>query len=346
MAHSQLRLILFVAISALIFSIPTLAQGDGSVDPLAFFDKEKRWYRGNSESWFNFFDIPESDVRKSLEHWERIRHDLENLGSTKSGSFGRGGATHGTIVLWSERSGFVWLEVDHCMGGPMRIVRGRAEVAPTGVILYPEIRLGSSGGHEGHGGHGRHSKNPDRIELISITWMRSTYLVSRDQIPAFSDYAAGLGEYNSSYPFEDESPFLSSREDGSDSEPITFQPPVFPAGYERYMKRPVRGSIISIGKAVRHVNNDSDTSDDLVTPFKVRVESADNLKVGLFLHAVQEEPGFGESFEVRSFKGNVATVHNVRSIPKKKCVISAAEDCKVWDHVKLRPGLVLSSNRY
>ena len=225
----------------------------------------------------------------------------------------------------------------------MRIVRGRAEVSPTGVNLFPEIRLGHS---QGHGEHGAHSKLADRIDLISITWMRGTFLVTKDQLRNFSDWAAGLGEYNDRSPFIDEYPFLSSWEAESDSEGATFQLPVYPPGYERYIKRPVRGTVISIGKSQGRVNIDSDVSDELITPLKIKVESADNLKIGMFLHAVGEEPGFDESFEVRAFKGNVATVHNVRSVPKKSCVASAANDCNEWDHVKLRPGLLFSSNRY
>ena len=339
MADSNRALLTFLA--TLLFAIPAFSQAEATVDPLAFFDKEKRWYRGASaESWFNFFGIPESDVRNSIEHWERIGRDIENA---RSGGYGSGGATHGTYVRWSERSGFVWLDVDHCMGGPMRIVRGRAEVVPTGVILFPEIRLGHS---EGHDGHGQHSNSSNRIDLLSITWMRGNFLVTKDRLRDFSDWTAGLGEYNDRSPFIDEYPFLASWDGESDSEPATYQLPVYPAGYERYIKRPVRGTVISIGKAQRRVNVDSEDSDELITPFKIRVESVDNLKVGMFLHVVREEPGFDESFEVRAFKGNVATVHNVRSVPKKSCVVSAANDCKEWDHVKLRPGLLLSSNRY
>ena len=320
------------------------AQVEKAVDPLEFFDKEKRWWRGGSESWFNFFGIPEAEVRSSIERWEQIGRDIEKSGSTRSAGYGgSGGVTHGTYVRWSERSGFVWLDVDDCAGGPMRIVRGRVEVVPTGVIFYPEIRLGVS---EGHGGHSQHSKQSDRMDFLSVTWMRGTFLVPKDQIRDFSDYVAGLGEYNNRFPFMDESPFLEGREADSELEPKTFELPVYPAGYERYLKRPVRGSVISIGKAVRRVNEDSDTYDELVTPFKVRLESADNLKVGQFLHVVGEDQGYDEAFEVRAFKGNMATVANVRPVPKKNCVISAGDDCKAPDHVKLRTGLLLSSNGY
>src|SRR5687767_3131052 len=91
---------LLTLIATLVFAIPGVAQAGDTVDPLAFFDANKRWYRGDSaESWFNFFDIPESDVRKSLEHWERIGRDL---GDSRSGGYRSGGATHGTYVRWSE----------------------------------------------------------------------------------------------------------------------------------------------------------------------------------------------------------------------------------------------------
>jgi hypothetical protein len=344
MFSSDTRRKLLTLSSILLIQGLAFAQVEKGVDPLEFFDKEKRWWRGGSESWFNFFGIPEAEVRNSIEQWERIGRDIEKSGSTRSAGYGGiGGGTHGTYVRWSALSGFVWLDVDDCAGGPMRIVRGRAEVVPTGVIFYPEIRLGVSEGHEGHS---QHSKQLDRMDFLSVTWMQGTFLVPKDRIRDFSDYAAGLGEYNNRFAFMNETPFLEGREDVSESEPKTFELPVYPAGYEQYLKRPVRGSVTSIGKAVRRVNEDSDTYDELVTPFKIRLESAANLKVGQFLRVVGAEQGYDEAFEVRGFKGNVATVQNVRSVPKRNCVISAGDDCKVWDHVKLRSGLLLSSNGY
>ena len=332
----------YAALIILASSVPAFSQQPSQIDPLALFDEKKVWHTGFTEAWFNFFGIPEGEIRKTIEHWENIGRDLTKATDSKSsGRYYSGGVTHGSFLRWSESNGFVWLDVDHCMGGPMRIRRGRVELVPEGILLIIEANLGNSGGHGGHGGHAVQS---DRISFVSVAWNDSLFLVRKEDLDDFADYAAGLGEFNSEYYPYDDNPFFASGR--SDSRAKVVGLPIFPAGYEKYLKRPVRGSVTTVGKGVRRLDPDSDSSDYLVTQLKLVIEDTTNLSPGLKLRPGNVEEYFGETFEVKSFKGKVAVIEHVRSIPKKDCVVSSHTDCKDFDHIKLRKGLTLSSNGY
>ena len=71
---------LFVLLALVLsWSLSAIAQDKPQIDPVAFFDENKRWYNGFTETWFQFFDIPEAEVRKSIVHWELIGRDLDHL---------------------------------------------------------------------------------------------------------------------------------------------------------------------------------------------------------------------------------------------------------------------------
>ena len=339
-SHAGLFLTVFLA--CLAFTSSAFSQESGKIDPLKFFDEHKRWYRGNTEAWFYFFDIPEAEVRKSIEHWEEIGKDLKNLDSSLTkGHYGIGGETHGSYLRWSQEKGFIWLHVDFCQGGPMRILRGRAEIVPEGVVLIPDIVLGSSGGHGG--GHGENSNQPKQFRMVAIMWMDAVYLVQREQLADFADYSAGLGDYNRHSPYLGDNPFLTMGI-GGETNGATYSPPVYPRGLERYHKQPIRGSITSIAKSRRVLDPESDAFDRLVTPIKIRLERTTDLKSPIKLIAVAQDLDFDEEFELKSVQGNIATVEHSRPITKRNCVAITSGDCKDPDHLKLRVGMVLSSN--
>lgn len=110
--------------------------GLATVDAVKYFDENKRWYNNFTEHWFNFFDIPEEEIRNAIIHWEQIGEDLKNSANEGEGTYGNGGDTHGDFLRWSEKSGFVWLNVNKCNGGPMKITRGRVLVTQVSKSLF------------------------------------------------------------------------------------------------------------------------------------------------------------------------------------------------------------------
>src|SRR5215203_4724566 len=176
--NMRFRPILFSAF-LFVFCVSAFAQ---TPDPLAFFDEHKRWYNGPGEPWFYFFDIAKADVRRSIEKWVEINRSLESAGRGDGGHFWSGGFTHGTVVRWSKDKGYIWLDVDLCQGGPMRIVHGRVEKTPVGLTLIPELKLGV-----GHSDHASHASHAERIEFVSVDWRGAKYLVRKNNVADFAD---------------------------------------------------------------------------------------------------------------------------------------------------------------
>lgn len=321
---------------------PALSQESRKIDPLKFFDEHKRWYTGsNAEPWFYFSDIPDTEVRKSIEHWEEIGKDIVDLdGSLTRGIYAGGGSTHGSFLRYSQKKGFIWLHVDFCQGGPIKILRGRVEIVPEGVVLKPEITLGGSSRHSGHGQH----LEPKQLQMVAIKWMNAVYLVQKEYIADFADYSAGLGDYNGNFPYMFDNPFLAMSIGDVEANTITYKPPVYPQGYEKYHKPPIRGAVISIGKGSRQVDIESESYDRLVTSIKIRLEKTAVFKSPIKLLVAGQEMGFIEEFELKSIRGNIATIEHSRLITKTNCVATTPESCKNPDHLMLNMGMVLSSN--
>lgn len=317
-----------------------LGQKIDQADPIAIFDEDKRWYNGFTEAWFRFFDISESDVRNSIEQWELIGRELGSAEASLPGTYASGGDTHGNYLRWSENSGFVLLVVDKCQGGPTTIVRGRVDVRPDGLTLTPTIVLGGAT----HVGHGHGDAATKTTELVAIKWLGNVYLVPKQDVPDFAEYSAGLGKHNSTHLYLFDHPFLLRMSHQEIPAPERNRIPVLPAAFEKYARQPVRGAIISVGKGYRVIDKESENYDEFVTPFRIRLENIEDARPSLALHPVREVGEFTETFTIKAVKGNIATVESVRSVPKRNCVVSENDDCKVPDHLQLRSGILFSSN--
>lgn len=312
-------------------------------DPVTFFDERKVWYNGFTETWFRF-DFSDEEVRDSIVHWEQIGKDL-SVSSSKdlSGFYLGGGETHGEYLRLSEKSGFVWLHVNKCLGGPVRILRGKVQMTVDGVILLTDVSLGSSSGHEEQIEHG---KKDGQVKMFAVKWRGSTYLVRESSLKDFADYAAGLGEYNQVYQNLVDYRFLSMRGSDENSMEEASELPQFPSSYTHLVERPVRGEVISIGNGTRRKSQDSDVHDDHVTRLQVRLDSGANAGEGIYLFAVGEEQAWSEKFLLISIKKNIAVVEHIRPIPKRNCSVSSNPDCEESKHIKLKKGLILSSNTH
>lgn len=331
--------ILFVVVSFL--ATATSAQEAERPDPLKFFDEHKRWYTGHTEAWFNFFDIPEAEVRISIEHWEDIGKDLVAIdGSLKKGRFGSGGSTHGSYLRWSLEKGFIWLHVDHCQGGPMRILRGSVEVVPEGIVLTPKINLGQS---SVHGGHATHSAMPETYSFVAVRWMDAIYLVQKQDLSDFADYSAGLGDYNGRFPYLFDHPYLAMGL-ADEKRSAAYSQPLYPKGYGQFHRSPVRGSIVAIGKGRREVDPDSDAHDRWVTPIKVNLQLGSKVNSSINLIPVGEDLENFDEFQLLSVKDGTATVNHIRFVAKLNCTPTSDEDCRDPAYLKLRRGMILSSN--
>ena len=314
-----------------------LANISSAQDPLSVFDKDKRWFNGFTEAWFYFPGMTEGDVRESIEHWERIGEEWKQPTNRFAGIFMSGGETHGDYFRWAPNNGFVWLNVNKCMGGPMQILRGRVEVISDGIVLTPEKSLGSSEGH------GNHSTGAKSITLVKVDWLGTSFLVRPDDLKDFAEYSAGLGEFNGYLTLYEGSPFLLKM-GGRDENESRETGPVFPERYKQFAKFPVRGKVLQISKPRRVASDESDSVDDLVSSLVIELDGKTAAVKDLSLLAVGKDQSYAEKFVITGVRGNRATVRYRRWVTRKPCIVSANDDCKDPEHMTLRIGMVLSSN--
>lgn len=336
---SLLLFSLFLALTSFAFG-----QNAEKVDAVKYFDENKRWYNDYTEHWFRFFDIPEEEVRNSIIHWEKIGSELEDAKSERAGTFFSGGETHGDYFRWSKKSGFVWLKVNKCAGGPMRIIRGRVIVNSDRIQLSPEHVSGT----ENHG-HGGHQKSQEQINLLFVKWRGVPFLVPQNAISDFADFTAGLGDYNEHYLYSDifGNPFLQKF--GSGENENLNELPVFPVGYEKFVKKPIKGKIISIGKSFRKPETDEfngENWENLITPVRINVGQAQGVLPNLRLYFTDIENSPFEEVRVRTVGVNSSVIEIKRHVRKKNCVVSENNDCENHEYEKIKAGLKVSTTGY
>lgn len=326
------------------FSVFATAQDKEPVDGIKYFNETKRWYNEFTEHWFYFFDISEEEIRDSIAHWDRIGEDIRNSTNRAEGTFGNGGDTHGDYLRWSEKSGFIWLNVNKCNGGPMKITRGRVSLTQSSVKFIPEKVLG------GTSSHGNHNNGSSQQEFLFVTWRKADFLIQEKYITDFANYAAGLNLASSD--FYDEGRYFSKvLQDYSGS---VNELPIFPVGYEKFVKSPLRTTILSIGKSYRRSKPkelyDDGTAieqnyDDLVTEVKVNLGKSSGVsRETLLRFLVENEDDYStDGVVIKKIYPNYSTGEYVIDIPKRNCKKSEYETCEFEPGRTLKVGLKLST---
>ncbi|HLM61969.1 MAG TPA: hypothetical protein VK308_14280 [Pyrinomonadaceae bacterium] len=317
--------------------------GAATVDAVRYFDENKRWYNNFTEHWFYFHDIPEEDIRSSIIYWEQIGEDLKTSVNRGEGTYGNGGETHGSYFRWSEKSGFIWLTVNKCIGGPMKITRGRVSVTPISVKFIPERTVGDSSHH------GKHVAEQKEIEFLFVKWREADFLIQPGMLSNFADYTAGLN--NATSGIYDEGRYfskVSQKHVGSANEL-----PIFPAGYEKYVKKPFKATIISIGKSYRRtkpkeVDGDGkaveQNYDDLVTEVKIDIGKPSGIASDTFIRFLIENDDYTfDGIIVKKVFDKYSIGEYTKDIPKKNCQKSDYENCEAEAGRALKTGQKLTT---
>ncbi|HEY0077929.1 MAG TPA: hypothetical protein VGB73_04725, partial [Pyrinomonadaceae bacterium] len=129
------------------------------------------------------------------------------------------------------------------------------------------------------------SPAPTTIKFIPVRWRDVHYLIKEEEMASFSDYVAGLGEYNIEYIFADGPSEFFLRFTDEEKGPVEELPRV-PAGYERFVKQPVDEVLTSVGASVvkRVRNDDGSWQYEKHIPVTVNVGSVKGAKRGMFFH--------------------------------------------------------------
>lgn len=228
------RRLLFAMI---VFCLLTAASLQAQIDQWGY------WQNGLSEPWwFSTAEFKTEEADTVIARWNAIGAENQVPLQPWAGDYFAGSEVHGTYLRWSPQGGFVITDIDKCQAKVMRATYGRVNATSTMVEFIPEFRKGSQ--HHGNS-HGK-IEPLSTIRFVPVSWRGIFHLVPAEELSEFGDLAAGLGNYNSGlnpagwieYDFYYK---LNGKESGAPGDL-----PVFPAGYEQFLKKPIEATITSV----------------------------------------------------------------------------------------------------
>jgi hypothetical protein len=250
--------------------------------PVAF-DEYGRWLNGISEPWsFRSDTYSETEASNAMARWQNLGTQNAVERDEWSGDY-RAGDLHASFLRWSPGSGFVLLWVFTCEAHVTDLQYGTVSVSPGVVRLDAERPRRGPTNTSGQHNHGRHSFKS--MGLVPIKWGTDHYLVPERQVRSFSEYIAGLGAVNGNGEDWGSLDYYAS----SSGEPVDLftTAPVFPPGYEKFMRRPVVGKIVSVGRSVVRVLRHDKWWNDLIIPVTIDAGSHEGVRPGMTLYLAE-----------------------------------------------------------
>lgn len=279
-------------------------------------DQDGRWINGITEAWtFDGGSYTKEEAAAFQQKWNSIAaqrsHDVAN---EWAGDYVRGDL-HETYVRLSPEHGFAYVYVFTCTTGVLGINYGRVDASPVAIRLYPELSMSISKPPGHHGGHAGF-RLPETY--LPVKWGAQHYLVAENRVAAFYRFAAGLEEYQT---HSGEDFFLKTDDYAKAPEGI----PVFPPGYERFVRKPIEAQIVSVGRKRlrRVVTMDGSHSYDSETAVTISAGKADGLHKGMTMYVVGSK--FSERIEITKVGR-----HSARGIISRLVDDNRIE--KDWDH--------------
>ncbi len=260
-------------------------------------DPYERWENGISEAWWFSETASRDEVAAVKTRWQLLGEEMSGAtAGAWAGDYSVGGDTHGSYLRLAPRGGFVLMKINKCAAHVEDFSYGKASVTATRIQLIPERPFRPPDPKE-HA-HGRQHADHD---FVPVTFRGDRLLIAESEMPDFGDYLAGLGKFNE-HAFiygADFSPFFHQMREGERATGAADTPVavVVPPGYERFLKRPITGRIVSVGE--RRVRSDyeydfpsggSEWYDvAAVTRVMVNVGTTHGAKVGLQLKVVDSD---------------------------------------------------------
>jgi hypothetical protein len=216
--------------------------------------------------------------------WRALAAELKITTSGAAGTYEQRGATRSSYLRWAPGGGFVYLFVYENII-IIDFSYGKVEVTPSEVVFKVERELRN----EDPGDRPR----PTPRRWVAARWKWGDFFVPVARMRDFSDYAAGLGEYNDfNGPCCEFAPFFGKVGDGTAQSDGPERPEV-PRKYARLMQRPIEATIKSVGRkrAVKDYGIDGSfhstlLGDVTLTPVRIDARRRRGLKPGLLFRLV------------------------------------------------------------
>ena len=282
-------------------------------------DKWGAWENGVTEAWWMSSNtFTNDDVTNAIARWKQIG-EVSSAGW--EGDYFSGSEVHGTYVRWSATGGFIIADVDKCQALVMAVTYGRVKAGSDVVQFIPEFSKSS----KSHGHHNREREDAV-LNFIPVKWRNSLWLIRQKELSDFTDYAAGLGDFNvliGSMGLSESHFYSKSASNSALTEAI----PLLPGEYQGLVKRPIIGKIVAVvGRKLQRQYSyefksklmSSGEHHDLasLTIVKVNIGKVHGAKKDLLLRVI--EPNLGENVRLIDVGQESSTAVLVRGVENGK----------------------------
>jgi hypothetical protein len=256
-------------------------------------------------------DRKDPEVRELLERWDRIGNEAQGVTNGPAGTYLKFGY-NGWLLRWAPRAGFVY--VYHSEGlSIIDFSYGRVEVTSNAIRFIPE----------------RDMKETFRNRNLStpLTWVAAKspqlkFMIPKEEMPDFGQYIAGMRDYNDfNGPCCEFSPFFFSPvATGKLAQGVSV-----PDEYQRFMRPPITGLVVSIGK--RRIVKDYGLDGKLysalrpassLTPITLNIGRIHGLRKNMLLRFVGEQFDLPSQYvRITSVAKQTAVAVVIRTIDKR-----------------------------
>ena len=255
-------------------------------------------------------DRQNPEVRELLDRWDRIGTETQGITAGPAGMYLKSGY-RGWLLRWAPHAGFVY--VYHSEGlSIIDFSYGRVEETSSEIRFIPERNMRETF---------RERKLKTPLIWVPAKSSHLKYMIPKDEMKDFSEFVAGLRNYNDfNGPCCEFDPFFVSE--------VGFVPGVseilVPAKYQRFLKPPTTGHIISIGKRriVKEYGIDGISFGHLfqessLTRITINIGRIHGLRKNMLLRFTGEQFNFPSQYiQVTSVRKQTAVALVIRSIDK------------------------------
>lgn len=262
------RLLVVPLVCAVLVAGPARAQRPDTVSWEDLYE-EPFYLDLEGDSSYAGYRVVDFDAARA--RWDEIGDEASAGGSPWAGRYDHVGPgdVGFTALRWAPGHGFVLASVYTCTPSLRRLGYGGVTETPAAVALTSSLSAGRSW------------PAGAPVRFLKVMWGGRRFLVAEEQIGDFCDYVAGLGAFNGSDVDSVGSKqfFVMTGPGPLPTEGL----PVVPPGYERFVRSPVRVSIVAVGRpTVRE--GDGDGWNDVVTRVTVDAGRSAGVHKGMVFH--------------------------------------------------------------
>jgi hypothetical protein len=259
-------------------------------------------------------DTKNPEVRELLNRWDRIGKETQGIADGPAGMYQKSGY-RGWLLRWAPHAGFVY--VYHSEGlSIIDFSYGRVEQTPSEIRFIPERDMRETF---------RDIKLNTPLIWVAAKSPQLRFMIPKDEMKDFGEFIAGLRDYNDfNGPCCEFDPFFVSPvragELASGASEV-----LVPDEYQQFMKPPITGRIVSIGKRriVKGYGMDRNLFGNLfeessLTPIAINIGRIHGLRKNILLRLAGEQFNLPSQYiQITSVRRQTAVAVVIRSIDKR-----------------------------